>query len=333
MDWWGYVILGASSLSGILAWASKLYWAKEHKQAIDQTIAAKDAQIVVQNETIKSWDAHVKQLDDHIKRLTGEYERERELFGVGRTQDFIKAYRAQIEQYNDILQEEIAKKEQEFAIKDSQVAELRKAGDNYIRIIVELEQERNRLHQQVVELTTESESFKADLEQIETSRESMRMPPPFGGVADEWHTLSPSASPPEVGYRLIPGQIWWEYMYREWLEYRALRARGLKLKFPPPRLAPPTSQGFFFTDQESLEGIMLPEQFARRFGLSSQEQQECEQYGCTIIKFHLPKQGNIVVPDPYRDQPPGLSPGGAREWKTNFNLPLDSSMEVTYTGF
>jgi hypothetical protein len=166
------------------------------------------------------------------------------------------------------------------------------------------------------------------LESVPTSRKGVRTPPAFGGVADEWHILSPRDSPPEVGYRLIAGRIWWEYMHKQWREYLALRGKGLK--FPPPRLTSLSSQGFFFTDQESLEGIMLPEQFARRFGLSSQAQQECEQYGCAIIKFHLPKQGNIVVPDPYRDQPPGLSPGGAREWKTTFNLPLDSSMEVTY---
>src|SRR5712691_1842081 len=179
MDLWGYIIVGASSLSGILAWASKLYWAKEHKQAIDQTIKAKDAQIVVQNETIKSRDAHVSQLEDYIKRLRGDYERERELFAVERTQEFLKVYKAQIEQYNDMLREDIAKKKQEVAVKDSQIAELSKAGDNYKGVIVELEEERNRFHQQVVELTTESESSKAKLEQIGASQKEVRKLLPF----------------------------------------------------------------------------------------------------------------------------------------------------------
>lgn len=151
---------------------------------------------------------------------------------------------------------------------------------------------------------------------------------PFGGVAGDWPILAPRAAPPKVGYRLITGQIWWELTHQKWLQYRALRAKGLK--FFPPRLASMSSQGFYFTDRESLEGITLPEEFARRFGLSSRAQQECQLYGCAIIKFHLPERGNVVVPAPYKDQPPGISPGGGREWKTNFNLSLDSSMEVVY---
>jgi hypothetical protein len=153
---------------------------------------------------------------------------------------------------------------------------------------------------------------------------------PFGGLAGDWPILAPRAAPPRVGYRLITGHIWWEFIHKELLRYRALRASGLKLNFPPPGLALRTSQGFYFTDRESLEGITLPEEFARRFGLSSKAQQECQLYGCAIVKFHLPERGSVVVPDPYKDQPPGLSPGGGREWKTNFNLSLDSSMEVVY---
>jgi hypothetical protein len=126
-------------------------------------------------------------------------------------------------------------------------------------VIIELEEERNRFHLQVAELTTESESSKTQLEQIGASQKEVRKIPPFGGEADKWRTLSPSTSSPKQGYRLITGKIWWEYMYKQWLEYRALRTRGLK--FLPPRLGGITSQGFFFTDQESLEGIMLPRTF------------------------------------------------------------------------
>jgi len=163
---------------------------------------------------------------------------------------------------------------------------------------------------------------------VKAERKEERTLPAFGGIADEWHILSPSNSPPEVGYRLITGQVWEKYIYKMWRVYLALRTKGLK--FHPPRLAGPAYEGFFFTDQESLEGIMLPEQFAFRFGLSLRAQQECQLYGCAIIKFHLPEQGAVVVPDPYPGQSPGLSRGGAREWKTTFNLPLDSSMVVTY---
>jgi hypothetical protein len=167
-------------------------------------------------------------------------------------------------------------------------------------------------------------------EQIGISQKEVRKLPPFGGEPGKWHTLSPSSSPPKEGYRLIPGEIWWDYIHKKWRRYQAIRKKDLNLKLWPPCLAPPSSQGLFFTDRESLEGIMLPEQFAHRYGLSLPDQQDCQLNGCAIIKFHLPQQGDVVLPNPYPGQTPGLSPGGAREWKTTFNLPLNSSMEVTY---
>jgi hypothetical protein len=62
MEWWGYAIVAGSIVSQILAWAAKLRWSAEYKNA-------KEAQIKSIEETIKSKEAHVALLESEVKSL------------------------------------------------------------------------------------------------------------------------------------------------------------------------------------------------------------------------------------------------------------------------
>jgi hypothetical protein len=50
-----------SALAAVLAWASKLWWAKEYSAAKDETIKAKDAQI----ETLKNEIQNLREFKPH----------------------------------------------------------------------------------------------------------------------------------------------------------------------------------------------------------------------------------------------------------------------------
>jgi hypothetical protein len=96
----------------------------------------------------------------------------------------------------------------------------------------------------------------------------------------------------------------------------------------PPFLAPPGAPGVYFTDSQSLEGILSPPDFARRLGLPQQAQYECQAYGCAIVEF--PVAQAVLPPASYPGVMQGLTVAGAREWITQGNLALASTMVVTY---
>jgi hypothetical protein len=154
--------------------------------------------------------------------------------------------------------------------------------------------------------------------------------PPFGGIPYQPNNnLSPVQTAPPLGYRIIPGSVWWRLIYWPWRRYLA------SLITPPPRPSPPLlgppkptgPQGFHFTDRESLEGLVWPIDFATRLALPGPTHLECHQYGCAVVEFN-PTQ--YLRPQWSRTQYFGLTPLGAREWVTALNVELDISMRVIY---
>lgn len=155
--------------------------------------------------------------------------------------------------------------------------------------------------------------------------------PPFGGTPGVWNSgLLPSPTPPPVGYRLIPGSIWWPLTHWSWRQY--LAALTSTPPYPaPPFLGPPkpagTPSGIYFTDQDSLEGILSAGDFALRLNLPSSTQLDCQKYGCAIVAFQTAPH---VIAPAGSTITYSVTPQGAREWVTTGNIALNTSMKVKY---
>lgn len=130
MNWvlWIYAISAlASALAAVLAWAAKLWWAKEYAAAKDETIKAKDAQIaslkssieniqVLSSETAKAKDAQIETLKNEIQNL-------RELTPM-KIREYFLSVKEQLEEYNGKLQEELASAYEEVKKKDGEIRRL-----------------------------------------------------------------------------------------------------------------------------------------------------------------------------------------------------------------
>lgn len=150
----------------------------------------------------------------------------------------------------------------------------------------------------------------------------------FGGTPGAWPSLTPSPTPPARGHRVIPGAVWWRLVFWPWRQYLAARAANIPAS--PPFLAASGSPGVYFTDRQSLQGILGPADFAWRVGLAQPVQAECQKYGCAVIEFDVPDPTNAVIPPPYAGIQQGLTTGGGREWIARNNIGLDETMVVTF---
>lgn len=97
----------------------------------------------------------------------------------------------------------------------------------------------------------------------------------------------------------------------------------------PPSLARP-GQGVYFTDQDSLQGLRSPGDFAARLGLPHRTQIECQFYGLVVIEFEILSSMHVMLPPPAPNCLQGLTPGKAREWRTTVDVLLHENMAVTY---
>ena len=97
----------------------------------------------------------------------------------------------------------------------------------------------------------------------------------------------------------------------------------------PPSLAPP-GQGVYFTDHESLQGFRSPGEFAIRLGLPRGTHTECQFYGIVVIEFEVLSPMYVILPPPAPSCRQGITPGGAREWRTAEQVMLNQEMYVTY---
>ena|SRR5438128_9071196 len=153
--------------------------------------------------------------------------------------------------------------------------------------------------------------------------------PLFGGAPGQFAIVTPRQKPPARAYRVIPGQVWWTLLHWPWRQYRAAVATGTP-GVVPPRLAPPGAPGVFVTDRISLRGCDSPGDFAWRLSLHAQIQQECQIFGCAVIRFDLPPARALLALPPLPGAVPGLTGGGAREWLVAGNVDLHDSMQVHY---
>jgi hypothetical protein len=151
--------------------------------------------------------------------------------------------------------------------------------------------------------------------------------PLFGGNAGHFDVLGPRAHPPNRVYRVIPGQVWWTLLHWPWRQYQAAVATGTA-GVTPPRLAPAGAPGVYVTDRASLRGCDSPADFAWRLSLSGQAQQECQVFGCAVIRFDLAQPLARSPWPPLPGANPGFTAAGAREWLLAGNLDLAGNMQV-----
>jgi len=130
MDWtlWIYVITAlASALAAVLAWAAKLWWAKEYSAAKDETLKAKEAQIASLKAALESFQAlfgeTAKAKDAQIEALKNEIQNLRELTPM-KLREYFLSVKEQLEEYNDILQGELKNAQEEIEKKDSEIRHL-----------------------------------------------------------------------------------------------------------------------------------------------------------------------------------------------------------------
>jgi hypothetical protein len=150
----------------------------------------------------------------------------------------------------------------------------------------------------------------------------------FGGTPNTWLDLAPNLLQPAQGYRVISGAVWWTLIFWPWRKYRAARAAGIPA--PAPSLTPPGAPGVFFTDRESLQGLVSPGDYASRLALPPRAHAEFQRYGCAVIEFPVPPSLSVIAPAPYPNCQQGLTPHGAREWLAQGAIELREDMRVTY---
>jgi hypothetical protein len=153
--------------------------------------------------------------------------------------------------------------------------------------------------------------------------------PVFGGVAGHYSPLAAKAHPPAQVYRVVPGRVWWRLLHWPWRAYRAAVATGVA-GVVPPQLARVGAPGVYVTDRASLRGCPSPSDFAWRLSLPSPTQQECQVFGCAVIRFALPLPHVLAPLPPLPGAVPGLTGNGAREWLLAGNIDLASNMQVYF---
>jgi len=153
--------------------------------------------------------------------------------------------------------------------------------------------------------------------------------PLFGGIAGQFPSVITRHQPTVQCIRAIPGPVWWNLLHWPWRQYLAAIATGTASAVPP-ELAPPGAIGVYVTDRASMRGCDSPADFAWRRSLSAQDQQDCQLFGCAVIRFDLPHAAALLLPAPLPGVVPGLTGGGAREWLLAGNIDLDATMRVDY---
>ena len=134
MDWvaWMYAICAAASaIAAVLAWAAKLRWSKEFGAAKDETIKSKETQIETLRNALRSLgtlqDEVIKAKDAQIESLHHEIENIRELTPM-KIREYFLSVKAQLEEFNDCLQQQLHDARAELDAKCARIQQLRLNG-------------------------------------------------------------------------------------------------------------------------------------------------------------------------------------------------------------
>ena|GEM_PF-3789111 len=196
LDWatWLYALASFSNgVAACLAWASKLMWSKEYREAKDEIIRSKSAEvqaklaeievhktateslkiskdqtIITKEEALKAQEAAIKNLgaakdetikakDSQIEMLKNECANLRELTPM-KIREYFVSVRSQLEEFNDNLKSQLEQAQRESEEKDQQIKELRSAGVTH-------ETDINRLTIEMAQLAGEREALMKRLEQ------------------------------------------------------------------------------------------------------------------------------------------------------------------------
>jgi hypothetical protein len=150
---------------------------------------------------------------------------------------------------------------------------------------------------------------------------------PLFGNAGQFLPLAPQPHPPARVYRVISGRVWWTLLHWPWRLYQAAVATGAA-GVVAPTLAPLEVAGVYVTDEDSLHGCDDPAQFAWRLSLPAQTQNECQLFGCAVMRLDLPAAYALLPLPPLPGALPGLTGGGARQWLLAGNIDLAVTMRV-----
>lgn len=136
----------ASALAAVLAWAAKLWWAKEFGAAKDEIIKAKEAQIeLLKNEV------------QNLKDLTPMKIRE-----------YFLSVKAQLEEYNNLLQQQLNDAQAEIKQKDTAISIYSQGTDAARNMLSGMQAEKSQLEQKVTNLQDELERVQSDMSKSDT---------------------------------------------------------------------------------------------------------------------------------------------------------------------
>jgi hypothetical protein len=134
MEWIYPIITLASLIAAILAWITKLLWAREYKDAKDETIKAKNAQI---------------ELLENVIRFQSE-------FASVKIRESYLSMKQQLEEYNDMLKQQISEAQSEIEQKNRAIATHSQNTDEEI----------NHLKLEKSELERRAASLEAQLKKV-----------------------------------------------------------------------------------------------------------------------------------------------------------------------
>ena len=154
-------ITGLSIVSTILAWLSKIRWAKEYTIAKDEIIKSKNAEILVVKEQLAGKDLQIKEKESQIQHLNS--------LNPPKLKEFYETIKSGLEAYNDKLQEELKTRNIELENTIVKLNNLEPESENSKMLIATLNSEKEALKLTIETMTKQVES------QQETIKETNRL--------------------------------------------------------------------------------------------------------------------------------------------------------------
>jgi len=138
MDWINYIITILSIIGAILAWVAKLKWSKEYTSAKEEIIRAKDEQIIILKERIEQYKE----------------------FSPIKLREFHTSVKEQLEEYNELLGEQLKSAKNEILIKENAISKLKKEGNIKSNEVNKLKKEKSILAKESNELEIELKNLR-----------------------------------------------------------------------------------------------------------------------------------------------------------------------------